>query len=82
MNFEIITQVAIAVFGVTAVFLSQSKNAETRRYASIFGLLGQPFWFYMAWNTKQWGILALCFLYTASWLQGFYNNWMVYKKTT
>lgn len=26
--------------------------------------------------TQQWGIFALCFLYTASWAQGFWNNWV------
>jgi hypothetical protein len=25
---------------------------------------------------QQWGIFALCFLYTFSWVRGFRNNWM------
>ena len=70
------SQIFIALFGVTAVALSQSAFAERRRWASVFGLLGQPFWFYAAWNAQQWGIFTLCFLYTFSWGMGFYTNWV------
>lgn len=69
-------QIFIALFGVTAVALSQSKLQARRRWACIFGLIAQPFWFYSAWAAQQWGIFALCFLYTASWVQGFWNNWV------
>jgi len=69
-------QIAIALFGVTAVFLSQSQDANQRKYACIFGLIGQPFWFYSAWISGQWGIFALCFLYTWAWAKGFWSNWV------
>lgn len=69
-------QIFIALFGVTAVALSQSALASRRRWASVFGLLGQPFWFYMAWTAGQWGVFALCILYTLSWAKGFYTNWI------
>lgn len=69
-------QLFIALFGVTAVALTQSTLHERRKWASIFGLIGQPFWFYAAYTTQQWGIFALCFLYTASWAKGFYNFWI------
>lgn len=71
-----IEQIAIAMLGVTAVFLSQDHRADWRKYASILGLLGQPFWFYATWKAGQYGIFALCFLYTFSWARGFYNNWL------
>ena len=70
------SQIFIAIFGVTAVALSQSAFAERRRWTSVFGLLGQPFWFYAAWEAQQWGIFALCFLSTFSWGKGFYTNWI------
>ena len=70
------SQIFIALFGVTAVALSQSKLHARRRWACIFGLIAQPFWFYSAWQAQQWGIFALCFLYTASWAQGFWNSWL------
>ncbi|UBB15475.1 hypothetical protein [Comamonas odontotermitis] len=71
-----IAQLFIALFGVTAVALSQSTLASRRRWASVFGLVGQPLWFYAAWQSEQWGIFALCFLYTLSWGNGFYSNWI------
>ena len=69
-------QIAIALTGAVAVWLSQDKRDTWRKWACIFGLIGQPFWFYSAWQAGQWGIFALCFLYTYSWARGFKNNWM------
>jgi hypothetical protein len=69
-------QIAIALLGTTAVWLSQDHREERRRWACIFGLFGQPFWFYSAWQAQQWGIFALCFLYTLSWARGFRNGWL------
>ena len=69
-------QIAIAFTGVTAIWLSQSKNADWRRYACLFGLVGQPFWFYAAISAEQWGIVVLCCLYTVSWARGVLNNWI------
>lgn len=71
-----IEQFFIALFGVTAVTLSQSQLPQRRKYASVFGLIGQPFWFYSAYTSEQWGIFALCILYTLSWANGFYVNWI------
>ena len=70
------SQIFIALFGVTAVTLSQSDIAARRRWASVFGLVGQPFWFYAAWESQQWGIFALSFLYTLSWAKCFYSNFI------
>ena len=71
-----IAQLFIALFGVTAVALSQSELDSRRRWASVFGLLGQPFWFFAAWQSQQWGIFVLSFLYTASWGKGFHTYWI------
>lgn len=73
-------QIFIALLGVTATMLSQSALADRRRWASVFGLLGQPFWFYAAWEAQQWGIFTLCFLYTISWCKGFHTNWIAARK--
>lgn len=64
------------MLGVTAVLLSQHTNPQARRYASVFGLAGQPFWFYSSYVTGQWGIFTLCFLYSGAWGMGFYNSWI------
>ena len=71
-----IEQVAIALCGVTAVFLSQDHRADWRKWACIFGLIGQPFWFYATWKAGQWVIFGISFLYTYSWARGYYNNWV------
>lgn len=71
------TQVGIALCGVTAIFLSQDVRAERRRWSSVFGLSGQPFWFIETYNHQQWIVLGLCTLYTWSWARGFWNYWVV-----
>jgi hypothetical protein len=71
-----IAQAGIALFGVAAIWLTQSPHAERRRYACIFGLLGQPFWFASAYMAGQWGILALSCLYTYAWGSGFVHHWL------
>lgn len=76
-----IEQVAIAFTGVTAIWLTQSKSAEARRYACIFGLVGQPFWFWSAISAKQWGIVLLCCFYTVAWARGVRNNWIAHARS-
>ena len=71
-----IAQIGIALFGVIAVWLSQSAKESQRRYACLFGLASQPFWFWSAYSAEQWGIFALCVLYAASWLRGFRQHWL------
>lgn len=48
-------QIAIALFGALAAWLSQARSEKLRRWACIFGMLGQPAWFYAAWKANQWG---------------------------
>lgn len=71
-----IDQIGIAVFGVAAVFLSQETRRDRQRWACVFGLIGQVFWFYCSFKAEQWGIFTLCFFYTFSWLRGFWNFWI------
>lgn len=69
-------QIGLALTGAVAVYLSQQKDENLKRYACIFGLLGQPFWFYATYQAGQWGIFALSLVYTCSWMVGFRNNWL------
>jgi hypothetical protein len=69
-------QIGIALSGVIAVWLTQDKRDSWRRWACIFGILGQPFWFYAAWSAEQWGIFALCMLYTYAWARGLWTHWL------
>lgn len=70
-------QIDIVFTGATACFLSQDSNAARRRFACLFGLAGQPFWFYTAYTAGQWGVFAVCFIYAYSWARGFYNFWVL-----
>jgi hypothetical protein len=69
-------QIALAIFGVTATWLSQDKEPSKRKYAPLFGLIGQPFWFYTAYVNQQRGIFILCFFYTYSWWRGVRTYWI------
>jgi hypothetical protein len=76
----VIEQVGIAVTGVTAIFLTQSKSGEARRYACLFGLAGQPFWIWSAWSASQWGVLLLTAFYTVAWTKGVWVHWFAMAK--
>jgi hypothetical protein len=71
-----ISQIGIVFFGVLAAWLNQQANENRKKYACIFGLISQPFWFYSAIETNQWGIFLLSIIYTVVWLIGFKNYWM------
>ena len=70
-------QIAITLTGVVAIWLSQDHRIQFRKWASIFGLIGQPFWFYSAYSAEQWGIFSLCFFYTYAWFKGFRTHWLI-----
>lgn len=71
-----IEQIGIAFTGVVAIFLANDHRESWRRWAPVFGLLGQPFWFYTAYKAQQWGVFMLCVLYGLNWLRGFWNHWV------
>lgn len=70
-------QIFIAILGVLSIELVNSSDERLQKYAPIFGLLSQPFWFYMAYNTNSWGVFILSILYTRAWCKGFYNRWIL-----
>lgn len=74
-----IDQLFLGVTGVTAIMLTQQKREEWKKYACLFGMAGQPFWFYATYQAEQWGIFALCFFYAYSWGLGIRNNWFMTK---
>ena len=75
-----IEQIAIALCGVSAVFFSQCDGANWRRWASVMGLIGQPFWLIATYKAGQWGIFGLCFIYTFAWAKGFHLYWIKERK--
>ena len=71
-----IDQIAIAVLGAGAAWLSQARAESFRRWACVFGMLGQPFWFYASWQAGQWGIFAVSVLYALAWMKGVWTYWI------
>jgi hypothetical protein len=72
-------QIMIAFTGVIAIWITQQENDKLKKYACLFGLAGQPFWFYSAFTASQWGILILALFYTYSWGKGFHVYWIKNK---
>lgn len=69
-------QINIALFGALAAWLSQTRTDRLRRWVCIFGMLGQPGWFYAAWTAGQWGIFTLCVIYCGAWMHGIWIHWV------
>jgi hypothetical protein len=74
-----IEQAFIAVTELIAIWLVQDKRDEFRKWACIFGLLGQPFWMYSSYQANQWGAFVLCFFFTAAWLKSVKQYWLIPK---
>ena len=68
-------QLALAVFGLTALFMAMGHNDRARRWAPIVGLCGQPFWIWFAIGVQAWGLLVLSLAYTAVYLRGAWVLW-------
>lgn len=75
-----IEQFFIAITELIAVWLIQDKRVEYRKFACIFGLLGQPFWFYASYIADQWGAFILCFFFTVAWLKALKEYWFDAKQ--
>ncbi len=64
-----VSQVAIAILGISSIVLIAKKN----KWGFVAGLITQPFWFTTTYIHKQWGIFALSFVSSGIWLYGFYQ---------
>jgi len=73
---DTISQIGIAIFGVTAIILVAKKN----KWGFVFGFLSQPFWFITSFINKQWGIFFLSIIYEATWVLGIYEWFFKNKK--
>jgi hypothetical protein len=72
-----ISQVFIFILGASSIYLV-GRNDKISKYGFIIGLMSQPFWLYSTSMDKNWGMFALCLVYTFSWINGIYNHF--YKK--
>ena len=71
---DIIAQVAITLFGTSAILFIAKKN----KWGFVLGLASQPFWFITAYIHEQWGVFLTAIIFTINWIYGIYN-WF-YKK--
>lgn len=69
------TQLFIALFGLTAMALALGSNPTGRKWAPVVGLAAQPWWFMATVPTEQYGMVALCVAYTAVYLRAAWVNW-------
>jgi len=79
-DMEVIAQIFIFFFGVSAVWLV-GRTEHWRRWGYISGFCGGPFWLYVAATNGQWGIFCLSLFYSYSWGQGVWNYWIKPWKT-
>ena len=68
-------QLALAAFGLTALFMAMGHNARARRWAPLVGLCGQPFWVAFAIEADAWGLLALSTAYSIVYAHGAWVQW-------
>jgi hypothetical protein len=72
---SVISQIGIALFGVSAVFLVGVRNKRLARWGYVAGVCGQPFWMYATFVAEQWGIFLLTVVYSYCWVNGLRNHW-------
>jgi len=69
-------QILIVITGALAIWLAQDQYERRRRWASVFGLAGQPLWIYTTIDSGQWGMALLSVIYTLAWMRGCYEFWL------
>ena len=74
-----ITEIMIFVLGSGAAFLLNLNNRWSR-WGAVVGLISEPFWFLSAYMSGSWGIFAVSFIYTFSYIIGVYNFWIRDKR--
>lgn len=75
-----IAEIMIFVLGSGAVFLLNLNNRWSR-WGAVLGLISEPFWFLSAYASGSWGVFAVSFIYTISYVVGIYNFWFRKAKT-
>jgi hypothetical protein len=70
-----VIQLALAISGLTALWLATGKSTRGRRWAPVVGLCGQPAWLWFAVDANAWGLFALSLAYTAVYIRGTFIQW-------
>ena len=71
------TQLFLAIFGLSALSMAYSTRPCIRKWSPICGLAAQPFWLAFALDTDAWGLLALVGAYTVVYLRGALVQWRI-----
>lgn len=71
-------QLALAFFGLSALWMATGRNERARRWAPLVGLCGQPFWIAFAVQASAWGLLALSLAYSAVYVRGAWVQWRMH----
>lgn len=71
----LVIQLALAFFGLCAMWMALGQSARARRWAPVVGLCGQPFWMVFAVQASAWGLLALSLAYSAVYVRGVWVQW-------
>jgi hypothetical protein len=71
-------QIWLPLVGLPTIYFTSTKS----KLAPLFGLLGQPAWFYSSAYTRQWGVLTLNIAYTLMWILTDYRWWTPERRTT
>lgn len=66
----------LTVFSLASIWLVSSTSHARVKYASVCGLLAQPTWLYLTWQSKEWSLFLIACVYTASWARAFYRDWL------
>ena len=70
---DAITQVGLATFGISGLVMGYSTDPTAIKWAPVVGLMGQPFWIYMAIRGKLWGVGIMALAYGGAWSLGVYK---------
>lgn len=68
-------QLALALFGLSALWMATGRSERARRWAPVVGLCGQPAWLWFAASVQAWGLFVLSLAYTAVYVRAAWVQW-------
>jgi len=75
---ETLGQWAVFVLGGAAIWLvSEDGSSRRQRWGWLIGLLSQPLWLWLTWESGQWGLFCLSLWYTLAWGKGVKRWWLL-----
>lgn len=74
-NFDLVEMMILITSSLSILFIT-SEVPLLVKFASILGLIGQPFWVYRSYQNKSLGIFIVSIIYVISWCWSFWLNWL------